>query len=328
MRDHQIIRVDDRWYMTGTSQPIWGGRNPGIRLLVSDDLLHWKHQGWLVDALRLPDECPYNGRFWAPEIHRAQGKFWLTVNSGSGIDGKPERMHAHAIWLFVSDHVAGPYERVTKDGPIGKPFKNDASLFTDEDGQSYLYCSGGGLWQAEIDLPAGRLVGRDDLEKIMSPRDPGIPDWRVGGIEGPFVIKRFGNYYMFFSAWTRGYEIGVLSASSPLGPWQQMPGNPIFGSRKRRYREPQMKAGRYAHITFEDTADPYVETGHCAIFEGPDAKDWLCCHYFLEGSRPILSSPVIEYEDTQPQLGIEPLHFRNGRFAINGPTSTEQIVQW
>jgi beta-xylosidase len=237
-------------------------------------------------------------------------------------------MYQHAIVLLVSDRVTGPYELVTKDAPIGKPFKNDASLFTDEDGRSYLYCSGGGLWQAEIDLPAGKVMGRDDLEKIRSPRDPGTPDWMIGGIEGPFVIKRGGMYYLFFSAWTRGYEVGVLSAASPLGPWELMPASPIFGSRKRRYRQPQMEAGGYAHLEFDDTPDPFVETGHCAIFEGPDGRDWICCHYFREGTEPILSGPVIEYRDTAPQLGIEPLQFRNGAFAVDGPTWTEQVVQW
>jgi beta-xylosidase len=328
MRDHQIIHVDGRWYMTGSSRPIWNGKNPGVQLLVSSDLLNWSHCDWLIDASQLPDDRFYNGRFWAPEIHHAHGKFWLTVNSGNGLDQKPQRMHQHAIVLLVADRVTGPYELVTKDRPIGMPFKNDASLFTDEDGRSYLYCSGGGLWQAEIDLPAGRIIGRDDLEKIRSPRDPGTPDWMIGGIEGPFVIKRGGMYYMFFSAWTRGYEVGVMSAASPLGPWELMPASPIFGSRKRRYRQQQMEAGGYAHLPFDDTPDPFVETGHCAIFEGPDGRDWICCHYFLEGADPILSGPVIEYRDTTPQLGIEPLHFRNGTFVVDGPTWTEQVVQW
>ena len=34
------------------------------------------------------------------------------------------------------------------------------------------------------------------------------------GIEGPFVIKKDGIYYMFFSTWTRGYEVGTLKNDS------------------------------------------------------------------------------------------------------------------
>ena len=65
MRDHFIIKVGTKWYCTGTSNPVWTGLNPGVRLLVSDDLLHWKQLPWLIVASKLPPDCPYNGRFWA-----------------------------------------------------------------------------------------------------------------------------------------------------------------------------------------------------------------------------------------------------------------------
>ena len=67
MRDHCIMKVGDKWYCTGTSLPVWTGPNPGVRLLVSDDLIHWKQHSWLIDASKLSEDCPYNGRFWAPE---------------------------------------------------------------------------------------------------------------------------------------------------------------------------------------------------------------------------------------------------------------------
>jgi beta-xylosidase len=326
LRDHCIVKLGDQWFLTGTSQPIWTGVNPGVRLLVSNDLLNWKDAGWIIDASQLPDDCPYNGRFWAPEIHLSRGRFWLTVNCGhKGPLHGERRMDDHHIWLFVADQITGPYQLVTPHG-LGAGFKNDASLFTDEDGRSYLYCSGGGLWQSEIDLEKGDLIGGDDLQKIRGPRDPGNPDWMIGGIEGPFVIKRHGTYWMFFSAWTRGYEIGAMHAPGPLGPWELTLYSPIFGTRKRRYREKQMRDGGYPHITFEDTADPYVEVGHNAVFEGPDGTDWLCCHYFLEGREILSTDPTVQYADSQEQLGFEPLRFRDGRWSVTGPTWTEQTI--
>jgi xylan 1,4-beta-xylosidase len=328
LRDHQIVKVGDRWYMTGTSQPIWKGPNPGVKLFSSPDLLHWSFEHLLIDAAELPDDCFYKGRFWAPEIHACCGRFYLTVNSGNDGDFGGSFRHKHGVVLLVADAVTGPYTLVTTEDSLGQGFKNDASLFTDDDGRTYLYCSGGGLWQSEIDLPAGALVGGSDFERIMSPQDPNLPDWMMGGIEGPFVIKREGSYWMFFSAWTRGYEIGVLQAAKPLGPWTLTTQAPIFGSRKRRYREQQMREGGYEHIAFEDTVDPYVETGHCAVFAGPDGEDWVCCHYFVEGEHPLDDRPVREYQDTLPQLGIEPLHFRDGSFRIDGPTWTKQAVCW
>jgi xylan 1,4-beta-xylosidase len=329
MRDHQILKIGDVWYMTGTSSPYWKGPSPGVRLYKSSDLLNWTFVNWLIDASKLPEDCFFKGRFWAPEIHPAHGRFYLTVNSGHG--GGPEDenrlMQEHAIILFVADQIAGPYTLITREKPIGKPFKNDASLFTDVDGRSYLYASGGGLWQAEINLETGKLVGREDLEKICSPGDAGNPDWMIGGIEGPFVIKRGDWYHLFFSAWTFGYEVGVMRAKSPLGPWELASREPIFGTRKRRHRAEQMERGGYAHLSFVDTPDPYAEAGHCAIFEGPDGRDWLSCHYLKEGRHPI-PGHSLEYADSVPQLGIEPLSYRDGRFLPLRPTWTEQTLVW
>ena len=327
LRDHQILKVEDRWYMTGTSAPYWEGPNPGVRLFSSTNLLDWKFENWLIDSAKLADDCFYKGRFWAPEIHRAHDRFWLTVNTGHyGPDHADSYMDGHSVVLFVADQITGPYELVSKNGPVCPYFKNDASLFTDDDGRSYLYCSSGGLWQSGIDLANGRLIGGDDVRKIVGPRDPGNPDWMIGGIEGPFVIKRAGEYFLFFSAWTRGYEIGVFKAPTPLGPWTLTPNSPILGTRKRRFRQKQAEAGGYGHLVYDDTLDPYVETGHCAVFTGPDGRDWLSCHYFLEGQQPDTSKNATEFFDTMPQLGIEPLEFRDGLFFANGPTWTEQRV--
>ncbi len=194
MRDHCIIKVGKKWYCTGTSLPVWTGPNPGVKLLVSDDLIHWKFHSWLIDASKLPPDCPYNGRFWAPEIHYIQNKYWLTVNSGKVTEDDPKGMKTHSIWLFSSDEVTGPYKLV--NGPLTPQYNNDATLFEDEDGQTYLYCSGNGLFQAKIDLSTGKLIG--GIQKFLDKKSPGNPDWMVGGIEAPCVVKKDNTYFMFF----------------------------------------------------------------------------------------------------------------------------------
>jgi beta-xylosidase len=42
MRDHCIVKVGEKWYCIGTSNPVWTGPNPGVRMLVSDDMIHWR----------------------------------------------------------------------------------------------------------------------------------------------------------------------------------------------------------------------------------------------------------------------------------------------
>jgi beta-xylosidase len=148
MRDHFIIKEGDTWYCVGTSNPVWEGKNPGVRMLVSKDMVNWKQHSFLIDAKKLPPNTPYNGRFWAPEIHKIKGKFYMTVNSGQVTKEDPKGMATHSIWLFSADKVTGPYKVL--NGPLTPQYNNDATLFEDEDGQVYLYCSGNGLFQAKI----------------------------------------------------------------------------------------------------------------------------------------------------------------------------------
>jgi len=324
MRDHFIIKVDKKWYCVGTSEPVWTGPNPGVRLLESDDLIHWEQHSWLIDASKLPADCPYNGRFWAPEIHFIKGKYYLTVNSGKVTKEDPKGMKSHSVWLFTSDKVTGPFKLL--NGPLTPQYNNDATLFEDEDGQTYLYCSGGGLFQAKIDLKTGKIT--TPIQKFLDKKQPGWPEWMVGGIEGPFVIKRDGTYFMFFSTWTRGYEVGLLKSKTPLGPWELASPEPIFGTRKKGYRREMAISGGYADLKFTDTPDPYQETGHNALFEGPDGQLWSSCHYFMYEKRPYPYSQTFEPWEHTPQLGIEPVYYKSGRFYINGPTWTEQTVNY
>ena len=324
MRDYFIIKVGDKWYATGTSNPVWTGPNPGVRLLVSDDLIHWKQHSFLIDAKKLPADSPYNGRFWAPEIHFIQNKYWLTVNSGKVTTDDPKGMKTHSVWLFSADKVTGPYSLV--NGPLMNQYNNDATLFEDTDGQTYLYCSGGGLFQAKIDLKAGKLT--TPIQKFLDKKEPGYPEWMVGGIEGPFVVKREGTYFMFFSTWTRGYEVGLLKSKTPMGPWELVSREPIFGTRKKGYRPELAQGGGYANLKFQDTEDPYQETGHNALFEGPDGQLWSSCHYFMDEKRPYPYSQTFEPWEKTPQMGIEPVTYKDGRFYIKGPTWTKQVVDY
>ncbi len=324
MRDHCIIKVGEKWYCTGTSNPVWEGHNPGVRLLVSDDMINWKQHSWLIDASKLPADCPYDGRFWAPEIHLIKGKFWLTVNSGKVTAEDPKGMKTHSVWLFSSDKVTGPYKLV--NGPLTPQYNNDATLFEDEDGQVYFYCSGNGLFQAKIDLNTGKLT--TPIQKFLDKKQSGWPEWMVGGIEGPFVIKRVGTYFMFFSTWTRGYEVGLLKSKHPLGPWELVSPEPIFGTRKKDYRPELAAEGGYSHLKFQNTQDPYSETGHNALFIGPDGKLWSSCHYLMHEKRPYPYSQTFEPWELTPQMGIEPVTYKDGVFYIQGPTWTEQTIEY
>ncbi|MCD6378044.1 MAG: family 43 glycosylhydrolase [Planctomycetes bacterium] len=306
IRDCQITKVDDIYYLTGTSPPFWEGPNPGVKLYSSKNLLNWKFENLLIDRAKLAPNVWYYDRFWAPEIHHAHGRFWLTFNCRNETAEPP---FPHSTGLAVADSITGPYEILTHDKPLIER-TNDATLFTDDDGKTYIYFVGCCLTGSdyimgwEIDLEACELLG-DAFVCLKKIRQMG--HWERAGIEAPFVIKRDGIYYMFYSGWARGYEVGYATASHPKGPWKRYEGNPIFGAQDKDACE---KFG--GKFTGNPPGCPYVAAGHNAIFTGPDGRDWLVCHYQEKGKPET--------------LGFDPIWIENGIIKTNGPTWTEQII--
>lgn len=82
MRDPQISRFGDTYWMTATSWSFFEqqGQNPGVKIWSSKDLKRWDFRTMAV----LPNFSGWDvARFWAPELHFINGKYWLTYNAMS-----------------------------------------------------------------------------------------------------------------------------------------------------------------------------------------------------------------------------------------------------
>ncbi len=296
IRDAQITVVNKRYYLTGTCPPYWEGPSPGIKLHSSGDLLNWKYEGLLVDSSKLDEKCWYKDRFWAPEIHARKGKFYLTFTCQN-----EKHKPTWGQGLAVADDIRGPYKVVTQEQPL-RWGGIDLSLFTDDDGRTYGYSTGkGGIMAAEIDLDNFRYIGEHvGCTQMVK------GTWEDRVMEGPYVIKRQGTYYLFYSCGARGYEVGYAASKTPLGPWSKYAGNPLFGVQNE-------EACRKMSIAFSgDPNHPLLFAGHTAIFTGPDGRDWICGLYQAKGR--------------QEQMGIDPIWIENGELKTHAPTYTEQTV--
>ena len=134
-------------------------------------------------------------------------------------------------------------------------------------------------------------------------------DWDGIGIEGAYCIKREGLYYLFYSSWSRGYEIGYATATNPFGPWEKYEGNPVYGAQNK------MKCEKLGLKYTDDPHSPWREVGHNEVFTGPDGRLWISCHGKLK-------------EDPTPYLVIDPINFNNGVIKIDGPTFNKQVVRF
>jgi xylan 1,4-beta-xylosidase len=169
---------------------------------------------------------------YAPTVVRHRGRFLLLAS------GSP---------LYASDSPLGPFEKlgsmqVPRTGKM--PGFIDPMLFSDDDQKLYYYwgCSpAGGIWGVELDAANPTRATTQPVELL--PFDPATHPWESvgewnqnpnhGWIEGCWMLKRNGRYYLTYSAAgteNRTYAMGCYVASSPLGPFTPQKRNPILRS--------------------------------------------------------------------------------------------------
>jgi beta-xylosidase len=297
VRDPFIVRVGDRYYLTGTLRPIWAGPNPGVPLWSSPDLIEWTNHGLLIDRNTVPEDAWYRDRWWAPEIHHDGTWFYLTVGCRNET---LRRKHGVAIWR--AKEITGPYTLLNPERPFpeepgqfypenpqtnDKYISNDASLFTDDDGRQFIFWAcWRGIWQAEIELPSCRKIGEAWLAV------PAASEGWATAIEGPVAFRHGRYYYLFVSGFGNHYEIGVWRSETITGPWEPQPNNPIIRPRA-----------------------PLTHVGHNGVFRGPDGRWWISYIMQFNGK----ASPE--------RLGIDPIGFNEaGWVETDAPTLGTQIV--
>lgn len=287
VRDSQITKVGDTWYMTGTSYPFSEGTPlgpiPGVKIWSSKNLTQWKLVGLVIRPSR---KHWYKQRFWAPELFPYDGKWYLTFNCPFG--DKPDS--PQSVGLAVADKITGPYRVLTVDKPLTDG--NDATLFQDDDGKVYLFRAG--ISAIQVDLKNTRTIGASF--RIIQPGVGAVWDGTAPGgpavsIEGPTVLKHGNIYYLLYASWGRGYEEGYATARRITGPWTKYARNPIYGAQDKKW------SMLYKHSYTQSPDIPYTQVGHGSSFIGPDGRVWFGCHGYLKGAGQ------------QPHLIITPITF-------------------
>jgi hypothetical protein len=127
----------------------------------------------------------------------------------------------------------------------------------------------------------------------------------IGRFRAPELHHIQGEFYLFINDGHEGPK-AVISRLDNHRVW-------IFESEKI--------VDPYPNLIYEDTKYSYVEIGHNGVFVGPDGKNWICYHYWLQAEAAIkkeFSELIHFYEWTQEQLVIEPLLYEDGRCVSTG----------
>ncbi|MBB5801487.1 hypothetical protein F4560_001255 [Saccharothrix ecbatanensis] len=184
------------------------------RVLSSTDAATWTDHGARANVATFPWA---GADAWASEVEPRNGKYyWYTSINGNG----PGWMD---IGVAVGDSPLGPF-RDAKGGPLisdstpnSSGLNIDPTVFTDDDGQAYLYW--GGYWGARAAKLKPNMIELDG--PVVTPQ--GLANFW----EAPWMFKRNGLYYMMYAANdTNGCVTSssyacqrYATATSPLGPW-------------------------------------------------------------------------------------------------------------
>ena len=232
--DPEIICDGGRYYIYSTTdgQPGWGGHY--FTCYSSKNLRDWRYEGITLDLHR--DTEWAKGNAWAPCIVKKNGKFYFYYSGDQG-----ERK---AIGVAISETPTGHFKDLGH--PIidqrPKGVKNgqqiDVDVFTDDDGQSYIYWGNGYMAGARL---CEDMCSLDTTTiTVMTPRGGTLKDYAYR--EAPYVFKRKGVYYFLWSVDDTGspnYHVAYGTAKSPLGPievakdpviLQQRPEQGIYGT--------------------------------------------------------------------------------------------------
>lgn len=263
LRDPAVIDYNGKYYLVATSPAFWSGYTPGVKLWSSDDLCNWTFESTIISAEDIPEGCHCKNRFWAPELFIHNGKFYCTVNARD--DEADVDLHSY---LAVADDILGPY-KLFGEPVIDRNF-NDISLFADDDGRVYATASWCELYLFEMDLHTGRAVSEPRI--IARPGKPG--EWDHGRfIEGSYMVKRGGVYYLWYSGVSRGYEMGWYTSDSLDREFDKYGDEPVL-------------SGLGTDIPI---------AGHNACFRLRDGRDAVSFHGHRKGEPEMLCIDVVEY---------------------------------
>lgn len=208
--DPFVLLYDGTYYLYSTNAP------DGFHVFTSSDMSTWEDRGYCLRA----EDVMGDRWFWAPEVMERDGKFYMVY------------VAEEHLGIAVSDSPLGPFVQKEKKW-LNECNEIDGHFFVDDDGTVYLYFvrfdCGNVLWCAKMnedllsyDVSTATFLFRaeDEWELI---------DFSV--VEGPFVLKHNGKYYLTYSAnHTRceDYAVGCAVSDSPFGPFTKVPYNPIL----------------------------------------------------------------------------------------------------
>jgi len=274
VRDPMVVLFNGTYYLVATTEPYWNGPNPGVKMWSSPDLITWNFEGLMVDSVDISEDAPCKDRFWAPELFIGKNKFFITFNAKNDSENYSAPLKS---FVAVSDNITGPYNIIPKPLVDVESTTNDAHLFRDDDGTVWLFCNlEGSIIAQRFDEDSASTYG--DYITLIKKGEEG--SWDSVGIEGSFVVKRDGKLYLWYSSWSRGYEMGLAVSDGMDKPFVKMPCNPIISC---------------SNPESENDSKEVTNCGHNSCLKLKDGRDVVIYHGNMNGKKESICIEEISY---------------------------------
>jgi beta-xylosidase len=173
----------------------------------TDDMVHWRDEGQILQASDVPWGTPDGNFMWAPDCAFRNGTYYFYFPHPSGSPW-------NSTWKIGVATSKKPASDFKVQGYIqGLESLIDPCVFVDDDGQAYFYYGGGGTCKG------GRL--KDNMMEIDGDMRSmqGLVDFH----EAAWVHKRNGLYYLSYAdnhdVANEHNQMRYAVSKSPLGPW-------------------------------------------------------------------------------------------------------------
>lgn len=187
-------------------------RMPDWHVFSSTDMVNWKDHG----ALLSPSTFSWaTGDAYAAQCIERNGKFYWFVSTFHKKDSASNG--GACIGVAVSDRPTGPFKDAIGKALVVNEMTTDMkhawddidpTVFIDDDGQAYLYWGNGSCKWVKL---KENMIEMDGPITTIKP---------LHYIEGPWVYKRNGLYYLVYaSAGTKPEMIEYCTAPGATGPW-------------------------------------------------------------------------------------------------------------
>ena len=269
--DPTVLFEDGIWYLYSSCGMVYW----------SEDFIKWNHKKME------PYDCGY-----APTVVKHKGKYYLCSSLSD---------------LFVADDPLGPFVSVGRFVlPEGEELTRcyDPMLFSDSDERLYLYYTTGRPEILGAELDCNEPVKLLSEPSNMFSYDPSHiwersgeynEDGSMCAMEGPWLFKRGGVYYLTYGAPATeysSYAMGAYKSDSPLGPWTYMESSPFIEKRSGVVRGP----------------------GHGCIVEGPNDTLWV-----------FYTTTICYIHPMERRIGLDPLYIdEKGDLVCKHVTETPQ----